>query len=49
MLTVCDIPIGKDDTGGLLYVVCIRIGYGGKLAENSSNSCKNSQKIAYFS
>ena len=30
MMNVCDIPIGKDDTGGPLYGFCIGNGYTGE-------------------
>ena len=30
MMIVCDIPIGKDDTGGPLYGFCIGNGYTGE-------------------
>ena len=30
MMIVCDIPIGKDDTGGSLYGFCIGNGYTGE-------------------
>ena len=50
MMIVCDIPIGKDDTGGPLHGFCIGNGYTGeKLAEILAESCKNSSKIIDFS
>ena len=30
MMIVCDIPIGKDDTGGPLYGFCMGNGYTGE-------------------